>query len=163
MNPENAAAWWSRFVVAGQRIQERSPRVWPLLVELIESAAAPDAIAIEDLHELAEEAMVIALRAPSPVAPSSLAPDEVLTAWRLVDGDALDIQLERVALLDAVSLAEIHGWARMVAAARSDVTIVIPPRPAVAEQLLAEVELAVRDARDAQADGDQGDRNTRDR
>jgi len=144
MSPENAAALWSRFVVAGQRIQHSAPAIWPHVVELIEITADPDSITSDDLEELGGEAIFLALSAPPPGPVPEIAPGEVLTAWRLVEREALDVEPERVALLDGKSLAEIHHWARMVAAARTDAAAEVPPRPPVAEQLLAEVELAAQ-------------------
>jgi len=145
MSPEDAAVWWSRFVAAGQRMQHNAPELWPLIVELLECAAEPDLMTAEDLHDLVGHAICLAASAPEPAPPPPLTPDEVLTSWRLVERDALDVELERVALLDPGSLAEIHHWASMVVAARTDAAAEVPPRPPAAEQLLSEVELAARD------------------
>ena len=143
-SPPGASRLWSRFVAAGQQLQQDVPELWPLVVELIAGVAEPEGLTAEDLYELAAIALhtswSVPTSAPSRPAGPLASPGKVLADWRLVDHEALAVPLERMEMLMHESVAEIAAWARAVARARTDPSITIPQRPAIVEQLLSEVE-----------------------
>ena len=132
---------WSRFVAAGRQLQAKAPGLWPLVVQLVEGAAEPDSVSVEDLQELAATAMHRAWTMPTtPFQVRPIPPSRALSDWRLVDSEAHAVTVERIEMLTPESIAEIAQWARAVAEARRDEFATIHhPRPAVAEQLLAEL------------------------
>lgn len=142
-------AMWSRFIAAGRRLQSETPELWPLLVQLIEGAAEPEALTGEDLHELAAVAAHTAWTLPAPrAAPISMppiSPARALADWQLIDQEAHAVPLKRMEMLMPESLALIAEWARAVARSRTDPSIDIPPTPPIAVQLLVEIRPEVKE------------------
>ena len=142
MNQEQPSPLWLRFVVAGQRLRNTSPTMWPLVVQLVEGAAEPDSLTTDDLRELATIAAHTAWASP-PSLPASgppVSPARALNDWRLVDHEALGVSIGRMEMLTPESVAAIAHWARGVARARREPNIACPPRPPVVDQLLVEVQ-----------------------
>ena len=142
MNHEQPSPLWLRFVVAGQRIRQTAPALWPLVVQLIEGAAEPDALTDDDLRELATIAAHTAWAMPSarPSLERAIPPRRVLADWRMIDSEALAVPLERIEMLTPESLAEIAHWARAVARSRREPGLAHPSRPPIIDQLLTEVQ-----------------------
>ena len=142
MNQEQPSPLWLRFVVAGQRIRQTVPGLWPLVVQLVEGAAEPESLTDSDLRELATIAAHTAWATP-PERPSSgppITPKRALADWCMVDSDAVAVPLARMEMLTAESLSQIAHWARAVARSRREPNFVLPRRPPVIDQLLAEVQ-----------------------